>query len=74
MFVLTAKPCGAFELCPTPSVLHGADVRKCTAMGILEIGRNSIWGRRGGGCSRNVNKDRVKAEASSFIPSFFSGC
>ena len=70
MLILTVKHRRAFEACPAPSALHGADVRNCTAMGILEIGRHSIWSRRGG-WSRNVNKDCVKAEVSSFILSFY---
>lgn len=44
----------------------GADVRNCTAKGILEIGSCSIWSR-GGGWSRNVNKDCIKADASTFF-------
>lgn len=46
--LLTEKRCRAFELCPTSSVKHGADVRNCAAMGILEVGSHSIRRRRGG--------------------------
>lgn len=67
MLILTVKHCRGFESCPTPGVQHGADVRNCTAMGILEIGRRSVWRRRREGWGRNVNKDCIKAEASCFI-------
>lgn len=71
MLILTAKHRRAFETCPSAGVLHGADVRNRTAMGILETGRRSIPTRREGGWRRNVNKDCVKAGVSSFILSFF---
>lgn len=34
--------------CPTRGVQRGGDVRNCTAMGIVEIGRGSVQRRRGG--------------------------